>query len=136
MITDHYLTEKAYKSGYNNNSVLRTEQMWKDNINALYEKNRILNDCELDSSIGSNYARLIKTYLDPVVDSLQAKYSESVKINTDIFENLKLSRIDMIVAQDNLPYPVKVPSFPLLTTDHILDYGVKKVLKEEMGISD
>jgi hypothetical protein len=137
LITDHYLTEKAYKSGYNNNnSVLRTEQMWKDNINALYEKNRILNDCELDSSIGSNYARLIKTYLDPVVDSLQAKYSESVKINTDIFENLKLSRIDMIVAQDNLPYPVKVPSFPLLTTDHILDYGVKKVLKEEMGISD
>ena len=88
----------------------------------------------MDTSDGSNYLHLIQTYLNPVVDSLQIEYSEYIEIDTDIFENLKLSRIDMIVTQDNLPYPVKVPSFPLLTTDHILDYGTKKMFKQEVDI--
>lgn len=136
VITDHYLTEKAYKSGYNNiNSVQRIEWMWKDHINALYERNRILSNCSTDS-ISSNYLQLIQTYLNPMVDSLQAKYSNRIEIDTDILENLKLSRIDMMVSQDNLPYPVKIPSFPLLTTDHMLNYGTKKISSRGVCISD
>ena len=127
MITNYYLTQKAYKSGYNNiNSVQRIEQMWLDYINALYKKKQILSNSPMDSSIKSNSLQLIQTYLDPVVDSLQAKYSEFIEIDIDIFENVELTRIDMLVYQDNLPYPIKIPSFPMLTTDHILDYGARK----------
>ena len=135
VITNYYLTQKAYKSGYNNiNSVQRIEQMWLDYINALYKKKQILSNSPMDSSIKSNSLQLIQTYLDPVVDSLQAKYSEFIEIDIDIYENVVLSRIDMLVYQDNLPYPVKVPSFPLLTTDHILDYGSRKLYKGEAHI--
>jgi hypothetical protein len=137
VITDKYITERAYRRGYDNsNSVKRTEWLWKDHINALYERNRILSNCSVDSSSSSSYLQLIEACLNSVVDSLQAKYSEIIEIDIDIFEDLMLSRIDMMVFKDNLPYPVKIPSFPLLTTDHILDYGKKKLPSRQVSIPD
>ena len=137
VISDHYLTQEAYKRGYNNiYTVQRIERMWQDKINALYEKNRILSNCQVDNNLRSNDLQLIQTCLDPIVDSLQAKYSEFIEIDIDIFENLKLSRIDMLVFNENIPYPVKIPSFPLITTDHIIDYGTKKMSRWEENIPD
>ena len=57
------------------------------------------------------------------IDSLQTKYSDQIFIDTDIFDNVKLTRIDMFVIEQNVPYPAAVPSFPILTTDNKLDYG-------------
>ena len=48
-----------------------------------------------------------------------------VEINTDELEKIQLTRIDMFAIQQNVPFPIIVPSFPLLTTDHRLDYGRK-----------
>ena len=45
--------------------------------------------------------------------------------NTDQFEEIKLTGIDMFVIQNNAPYPVIVPEFPQLTTHNMLDYGKK-----------
>jgi len=42
-----------------------------------------------------------------------------------MFDELKPTRVDMFVAQDNVPYPIMVPSFPEITTDNTLDYGNK-----------
>mgnify|MGYP001147819957 CR=1 FL=1 len=38
---------------------------------------------------------------------------------------IALTRIDMMTLQENMPYPIVVPNFPVLTTNHPLDYGRK-----------
>ncbi len=125
-ITDYYLTQKAYKSHYENHPYVKgIENMWKDHINALYEKDKILNNCMIDSTQKLNYIQLIEGYLNSVVDSLQNNYSDIIEIDMELFESISLSRIDMLALKDYLPFPITTPSFPLLTTDHILDYGTR-----------
>ena len=60
-----------------------------------------------------------------MIDSLQNKYSNIIKINTDIFEKIEITSTDMLVPERGLPYPFIVPSFPIITTDDKLDYGSK-----------
>jgi len=48
-----------------------------------------------------------------------------IEINTEAFEKAKLTRIDMIVVQRNVPFPIIVPGFPMATTVHLLNYGKK-----------
>jgi hypothetical protein len=54
---------------------------------------------------------------------LQTKYSDQIEVDVETFNDIRLTRIDMFVTQENVPFPIMVPSFPLLTTDHMLDYG-------------
>jgi hypothetical protein len=69
--------------------------------------------------------KLVKNHFDPYVDSLRQKYNDQVFINTDAFEQIKLTSVDMFVIQRNVPFPVMVPGFPQLTTHNKLDYGHK-----------
>ena len=62
-------------------------------------------------------------FMNPIIDSLQAVYSQQIKINMEAFESIKLTATDMIVTQRGVPYPTVVPSFPIITTDNRLDYG-------------
>tara|TARA_B110000438_G_scaffold38628_1_gene38399 strand:- start:18951 stop:20417 length:1467 start_codon:yes stop_codon:yes gene_type:complete len=62
-------------------------------------------------------------HFGPVIDSLQQAYSSQIKINMDVFETLELTSTDMVVTQRGIPYPIVVPSFPILTSDNRLDYG-------------
>ena len=66
---------------------------------------------------------MIKDYLNPYIEQLQKKYSDRIRVNVEQFNNIHLTRIDMIVMQKNVPFPVMVPSFPQVTTDSKLDYG-------------
>ena len=123
LIRDKYLTQEAYKRGYDKlNSVKQNTNMWQDNLLSLYQKNRYLDNVE---NQGKNFINVITENLNPYIDSLQTKYSDVIEIDTDAFEEIKLTRIDMFVIQRNVPFPVVVPSFPLLTTDNKLDYGRK-----------
>ena len=63
--------------------------------------------------------------LSSKIDSLQKHYSGIIKIDTDKFEQIKLTSIDMNVIYTNQAYPLIEPSFPILTDDHVLDYGQK-----------
>jgi hypothetical protein len=65
----------------------------------------------------------VTRYLDPYVDSLRHKYAATVEVNVDEFNDIKLTGIDMIALQSNVPFPVVVPPFPLLTTHKWLDFG-------------
>ena len=60
-----------------------------------------------------------------MIDSLQNKYSNIIKINTDMFEKIEITSTDMLVTERGLPYPFIVPSFPIITSDDKLDYGSK-----------
>lgn len=126
MIRDKYLTQEAYKKGYDRvASVVQNENMWRDYLLAQYQKNRYLQTRNVNDE--SDYMTLITDHLNSYVDSLQAKYHDQIQIDTDKFEQIQLTRIDMFVLQRNVPFPIVVPSFPLLTTDNRLDYGRKMV---------
>lgn len=122
MIRDKYLTREAYKKRFDRvDAVVSTTNLWRDYLLSQFQKSRYLQSRNAGDE--SDYMQLISRYLNSYVDSLQAKYQDQIAINTDKFEKIELTRIDMFVLQRNVPFPIVVPSFPLLTTDNKLDYG-------------
>lgn len=124
MLRDLELAEAAYDRGYDEvPAVKRYTNMWKDAIVALHHKQNFLQK-QLPSDVDSlSQIKVITDYLDPYIDSLQTKYSDQIEVDVETFNDIRLTRIDMFVTQENVPFPIMVPSFPLLTTDHMLDYG-------------
>jgi len=123
LIRDQHITEDAYRKGYDKvNVVERNYHMWRDNLLALYQRERYLRTLDIAAN---KELYVIEDYLNPYVQELQKKYNDIIEINMDNFEDIKLTSIDMFVIQRNVPFPVVVPSFPKLTTHDKLDYGKK-----------
>jgi hypothetical protein len=123
MIRDKYITEEAYDKGFDQvPEVVRNQSMWKDNLLALYHKEQYLKKFDIPNRDQMN---VITEYLNPYIKKLYDKYGDRIRINTDDFEKVNLTSVDMFVIQTNVPYPVIVPSFPQLTTHDKLDYGTK-----------
>ena len=61
--------------------------------------------------------------MNPRIASLQNLYSDQIEINMNAFEKIRLTQTDMMVIQRGVPYPIMVPSFPVLTSDNKLNYG-------------
>ncbi|MBN1997198.1 hypothetical protein JW935_06590 [candidate division KSB1 bacterium] len=132
LIRDKYLTEIAYKRGYDQlEPVIREKHMWQDYLVALYQKDQYLKSIGETRDFATEYMKIIDDKLNVYVDSLQNKYSNRIYIDTDVFEKIKVTRLDMFVKENNVPFPITVPSFPVLTTDTRLDYGQKMNQKKE-----
>ncbi|MCK4640346.1 MAG: hypothetical protein KAU06_03335 [Candidatus Marinimicrobia bacterium] len=130
LVRNRYINQEAYKSGYDKvTSVKNYENMWNDNLVSIYWRNEYLNRAGFQENFGNNYMKAIENYLNPYIDSLQQKYNDLIEINIDAFEKIELTNIDMFVLQRNVPYPIVVPGFPVLTTDNKLDYGRKMEVK-------
>ena len=126
LVRDEYLTKEAYKAGYDKiNVIKRNVEMWKDSFNAQNYRDQYLSKNNLDSLFVKNYINVIETKLKPYIDSLQIKYSDQIEIDTEEFNKIKLTKIDLFVTYNNEAYPMVVPPFPQLTTDQRLDYGKK-----------
>jgi hypothetical protein len=122
LIRDQYIIREAYQRGYEEVSMVqRTVNMWNDNLLSLYHREKFLKS--IADISGKDQLQVINSYLDPYVQSLQKKYEDVTEINTDAFEKINLTSIDMFVIQKDMPFPVVVPSFPHLTTYDKLDYG-------------
>jgi len=123
MIRDKYIAKEAYKKGYDQvNVVKRSVEMWQDALLALQKKYDFLEKVKPKEE---KSLAIIEKYLDPYIDELQKKYSDQIEVDVQRFNDVKLTRIDMFALQQNVPFPVVVPSFPQLTTDYKLDYGKK-----------
>lgn len=123
LVRDKYLTDVAYKRGYNNNEVVvRYEQSWLDASVAFFQKQEYLKNFDVSNK---KEIEVIEKYLNPYVEELLKKYSDKIEINVEEFNRIKLTRIDMFVTQEQVPYPVYVPAFPHLTNYNRLDYGKK-----------
>ncbi len=127
LIRDKFITEDAYKNKYDQTEMVQKyTQMWQDNLIAEHYKNKYLSEQGFTLPVSEdNFMETIDTYLNPLVDSLQQKYDGQIKIDTERFNEIELTNIDLFAIQKNVPYPVIVPGFPLLTTDNQLNYGVK-----------
>jgi len=117
LFRDREITKKAYSLGYDKQrDIVNVENKWKDFISSSVMKNVLtygLSDKEAFKMLSSK------------IDSLQKQHSSIIKIDTDKFEQIKLTSIDMNVIYTNQAYPLIEPSFPILTDDHVLDYGQK-----------
>ncbi|MBE9510804.1 MAG: hypothetical protein IMY71_08000 [Bacteroidetes bacterium] len=123
LVRDRYLTEEAYKRGYDKvNVIKRNVEMWQDASLALYQKSEYLKSI---ISYKENGMNTITKYLNPYINSLQEKYNDEIEVNVDEFNKIQLTRIDMFALQENVPFPIMVPAFPQVTTDHKLNYGRK-----------
>lgn len=124
MIRDRYLTLEAYERGYDKvNVIIRNRNMWYDAVVSQYQQNKYLKSVVSSSMDSLNALRMIEDYLNPYVDQLQKKYDKEIEVDVEQFNQINLTRIDMIVLQQNVPFPVVVPGFPQITTDNKLNYG-------------
>ena len=119
LIRDWHITQKAYELGYDQHEIVIQNQLkWED-----YVKSKVMEFEMRNAGHDSHNTLLPSERMMKTVDSLQKKYSNRIKINTDMFEKLELTQIDMFAFLTNDAYPIAEPSFPILTKDHILDYG-------------
>ena len=121
MVRDRYLSNEAYKRGYDSYGIVtHNVEMWEDAMLSLWQEQSYLNSI---GNPGGDQLDLVTRYLDPYVDSLRHKYGATVEVNVDEFNDIKLTGIDVIALQHNVPFPVVVPPFPQLTTHKWLDFG-------------
>lgn len=119
LIRDAEITKQCYLEGYDKNwSVDLNAEMWKD----VSRSKKYASDIRSQNKNIINESQWIE-FMNPQIDSLQAVYSDQIEINMEAFENIEITTTDMMVIQRGVPYPVLVPSFPILTSDHKLDYG-------------
>lgn len=115
-IQDYFLTKEAYTLKLNEDSSVKiNEQMWNDSYLAfsMFKHYKSVNGLADQDNV----------LITEIVNMLQSKYEDEIKINMELFESLEISNVDMFVTQGNVPYPVVVPKFPLYTDDSLIDYG-------------
>lgn len=123
LVRDHCVTEKAYEAGYDNITIVkRNMSMWEDTFLALNKKHKYLDSVKEKRSFAENYHEILKETLNPFINELQKKYYKKIKLDFDTFEKISLSSIDLYVKYNDLPYQDVVPLFPVITTDHLIEY--------------
>ena len=117
------ITQYCYKNKYEQSSTVKlNRELWFDSSIARYYRNILFKEMGVLYDNPENVA----TRMNPIVDSLQTIYSDQIEIDTDLFESIELTSIDMTVIQHGVPFSKVVPPFPVFTNDNKLDYGHRK----------
>ena len=117
------ITQYCYKNKYEQSSTVKlNRELWFDSSISRYYRNILFKEMGVLYDNPENVA----TRLNPIVDSLQTIYSDQIEIDTDLFESIELTSIDMTVIQHGVPFSKVVPPFPVFTNDNKLDYGHRK----------
>tara|TARA_Y100001970_G_scaffold24741_1_gene29554 strand:- start:858 stop:2333 length:1476 start_codon:yes stop_codon:yes gene_type:complete len=123
LLRDMHITIRAYDLGLDKNiNIINSKEKWEDHIKSIVMKNKFI------SILDTNNSEM--GILNQNIDSLQSYYSHIIKIDTEKFEKIDLTRIDMNVMYSNQPYSKLEPDFPVLTNDHLLDYGEKIIFND------
>ena len=126
LMRDQIVNREAYDQGIDRSPPVEAyKHMWQDALIAKYQSLAYLQTRTSEKLSASNIDHILEDYLNPYCDSLFSRYSQSIRINVPVFEDIKLTRIDMVAMNDNVPYPETVPPFPILTGKSRLNYGKK-----------
>ena len=124
LIRDIYLNTEAKKMGLDNHvAVINEYEKWYDNFRAVQNRKSIVGDINFSSM---NVPKVLNQYFT----KLTKKHSNDIWINIKAIESLSLSSIDMVVLNDNKPYEVFCPTFPVITSHHQFDFGQRLDLYE------
>ncbi len=135
LLRDHFLNQEARKRGLDQDYAVRQDvAMWRDHFITIDARQEYLQEQGYKGNFSEEFNNIIQTTLNPWLDSLQVKYSSQITVNTRMFNEIQLSRVDMFVSNRNAPYSTVVPTFPVLTTDPWLDYGQKMDLETAADI--
>ncbi len=125
LIRDERLNEIAYKNNYDiNDDVMKDYRIFSDATSSRLHLEALLksNNFPLDQ-FNENPESIIDNYLNQYIDSLQVSYSEKIKINFNLLNEIELTDIDLYAYKKGVPYPMVVPVFPVLTNKSVIDYG-------------
>jgi len=127
LIRDEEINKLAYSYQYDAHpEVIKELEMFNDatlsqlHLKALLDRNNITED-----QFEKNTTNILDAYLNTYVDSLQNKYFNDIQIDFDVFNQIKITSIDLYTYKKGVPYPSVVPLFPILTSKHVIDYGIK-----------
>ena len=117
-----HITKRAYDLGLDKDAnIIQVKQKWEDYQRSALVKLYYLKKVPYLDNIYNN--KFPEKFLVKAIDSLQKVYSDDIKINTEELGNIKLSKIDLFARYSNQAYVNLEPSFPILTDDHLFDYG-------------
>ena len=120
-LRDIEITKKCYQLGYDNHWIVNSNvDMWRDASLSRRFTSKLRSS---DNTFKDEDKWL--SFINPIVDTLQNDYSDQIKINMELFEKIELTQTDMVVNQRGVPFPIVVPSFPIITSDNLLNYGSK-----------
>ncbi|MBN2202107.1 hypothetical protein JW777_09160 [bacterium] len=124
LLRDATVNQEAYHRGMDRLPAVQRETiMWSDALLAAYHRHRVLKSRgkAADSAAGAdrNPDRTLGAY----TDSLFKANSNRIGINVGMLESIRLTRIDMVALNRDLPYIETVPVFPAFTARPRLDYG-------------
>lgn len=123
LVRDHYVTEEAYKKAYDQvNIVQRHVRMWQDFYLALVQRQHYLQAVGERRPFLQNYHAILEERLNPHIRELQQKYYKQIELDFAAFEEISLTSIDLFVKQPEMPFKYVVPMFPILTSEHLIDY--------------
>ena len=133
LVRDRFVTDEALRRGYGELSVVEEEvSTWRDALLAAYRRDQILRERGVKELFEKHPGAVLDTVLNPYVRRLFRKYSDEIEIDTEAFDALTLTRVQMFALRPDAPFRVVVPPFPVLTTLHRLDYG-RKLQATELG---
>ncbi len=129
LFRDMHITKQGYDLGLDQNINVKSEtNKWQDYIKSELIKTKYAKSFQKNSN--SNNRKNKYKLITNKIDSLQKIYSNKIKINTDKFEEIELLSIDLFGMYSNQAYNNLEPPFPILTDDHLLDYGSKIVTND------
>lgn len=117
LIRDRTLNDKSKEFNLDKHpKVIAEYNKWYDNYRAIAQRKEIVGEKFLNSTkVGSA--------LNEYFTSLTQKYTEQIKINVELLDNISLSSIDMVTYNKIGPYKLTVPFFPVITDTYKFNYG-------------
>lgn len=117
LLLDHMLTEEAYDRSYDELPEVRREaETWHDALLSKYQLKKVLRARReaqpSDLPPGVHNMKILETYMAELRD----KYDNEIQVFPQQLDSVKLTGIPFMGYRLRAPYPIAVPTFPLLTT--------------------
>ncbi|MBN1997501.1 hypothetical protein JW935_08120 [candidate division KSB1 bacterium] len=125
LVRDTYLNKEAYDMGLDKDkSVQRTTEIWSDALIATYERNRLLNELgkSLPDTTDPSRKIKLKKMLEEELADLKKEYDSKIRVDMDKFNQTEINKTQLFVTQQQLPYPVVVPGWPMFTNSNTIEY--------------
>ncbi len=126
LVRDYYLTEEAYEIGLDKDTeIQRVARMWEDALVGMYERDQALKRLAktLPDTLDVGRQYVLSKKFESYMDSLRAEYGDQIKVNYAVYDSLEINDVPMFVMQQQVPYPVVVPNWPVYTNRKDVDFN-------------